>query len=287
MLAITFLVPNGYFVLQDKSETIQDNTTPTKLVGTYIINLDRSPDRLQYLSKSLDKLSFPKHRISAVDGKLLSPEDVASKVDLTSYKKFLNNTPNLGTIGCYLSHIKTWAEFIKSDYEFALILEDDIAFDANILENVVIELTNNKHLWDINLLERCHSGTPLTLKRLPETNKELVIYLTNVTHTGAYLINRKAALELINKSLPIKMPVDHYFNRVWEMGLIFSGVEPVVVSQSMGDSVIAKTTRISKDEYQPSLWAKIYRIHFQLQTETYKFLYNLFAYLKLTFLEKL
>jgi GR25 family glycosyltransferase involved in LPS biosynthesis len=46
----------------------------TKEIPIYIINLDRSPDRLCYMSEQLSKTEVPFERIVAVDGSQLEVE---------------------------------------------------------------------------------------------------------------------------------------------------------------------------------------------------------------------
>lgn len=242
-----FAYPVGYYVTS-KPQRIESLRKETKYagVGAYVINLDRSKDRLEYVMPRIQALELPIERVVGVDGSLLSPEEIQQKVDMESYKSHLNHYPKKGTIGCSLSHIKSWKAFLDSDYEFALIFEDDVQFDPAQLKNVVNQLVENKGLWDINSFELSHLGTPLTIKKL-EGGQNLSIYLTEITHAGCYMINRKAAECLVEKALPINMPIDHYFARPWEFGLRFTGVEnPRIVHQNFGTSVIAASADSSE-----------------------------------------
>jgi glycosyl transferase family 25 len=170
---------------------------------------------------------------------------------------------------------------LKSNAEFALIFEDDISFDHKILRSTVELLKDNPSLWDVVTFEISHGGTPLTLKHLNETKNNLSIYLTEISHTGAYLINRKAARKLLQKSLPIKMPIDHYFTRSWEFGLKFTGIEPRIAYQAYGDSNINGTKRYSPDKYNKTLLASLQRGVFKLQSYLIRFFYNLKIYIQL------
>jgi glycosyl transferase family 25 len=55
-------------------------------VSVYVINLDRSQDRLEKISLQLQELDFPFQRISAVDGKIATPEQ-NQRLNLSHYKK--------------------------------------------------------------------------------------------------------------------------------------------------------------------------------------------------------
>ncbi|MDR1332868.1 MAG: glycosyltransferase family 25 protein [Holosporales bacterium] len=80
------------------------------------------------------------------------------------------------------------------------------------------------------------SGTPF-LGRVCPNPISIVKFRTRVGNAGCYLINRKAAIKLLSKALPIMMPVDHYFVRSWEFGLRFVGVAPKLVSQDSSVSI--------------------------------------------------
>jgi glycosyl transferase family 25 len=196
--------------------------------------------------------------ISAVDGRNLSAADIVSSVDRVSYLRRFKRPPEVGTVGCALSHAKVLRTFLESKDEFALVFEDDIQFNPTELSAVVQSLISRKHLWDIVGLELSHHGFPLEIAKLElpqnfsadnqcSSYYSLVIYLTNVKHSGAYLINRKAAQQLMETFFPIRMPFDHYFTHysVLKSTLKFTGVEPRIVHQTFWTSEI-KTDNLLK-----------------------------------------
>ncbi|MDR0677922.1 MAG: glycosyltransferase family 25 protein [Holosporaceae bacterium] len=206
-------------------------------LGTYLINLDRATERLNFVQPSILALGFPMERISAVDGKGLLQKEIESITDLKTYKLLFRMSPEAGTIGCSLSHEKAWLKFLESRYEFAVIFEDDVQFDPRELSETIKLVTKKKSLWDIANFETKHRGCPVKISELSSW-RHLVVYLFSVTHAGCYLINRRAAQELLKKFYPIKMPLDHYFTSAWEFDLKFVGVEPRMVQQKFGDSQI-------------------------------------------------
>lgn len=276
--------PIGYFVLDsnklDNSISISAmNRDEVEGTGAYIINLNRSKERYEYIKDSVKNLGLKVERIEAIDGSTLSVEEISEKVDLKSYKAFLGHLPKLGTIGCSLSHIKVWQTFLESNLEFAVIFEDDVSFDPNEVKTIIEDLTKNSKLWDVAILEIHHTGCPLTIKTLVN-NHHLAVYLVAVTHTGAYVINRKAAKNLLEKVLPIKMPIDHYFTRAWELDIKFTGVEnPRIVHQTFGESEIAKTEEISGEDL--NTLDSLKRFMYSLQSDVIRFLYNLKLYLSM------
>lgn len=243
-------------------------------IGGFLINLDRSLDRLEFVKPTIDKLDFPVQRVSAVDGKFLSEEEIQNIVDQERFKGYFNMIPERGTIGCSLSHEKVWREFLKSKYEFAIVFEDDITFDADQLRKCLENLIENKHLWDIVSFEMNHNGWPLKVASLYE-DKNLCVYLASVKHSGCYVINRNAAKKLLEKFFPIVMPLDHYFTASWEFDIKFMGVEPRIVKQKFGESVIKSehSRRFNETEL------KVKRAMFDIRRAIVGFCYNLYVYL--------
>ena len=271
LLIILLCYPYGYYVLTPgPSLEIGNGKT-----GIYLINLARSTKRLEYVRPNIEALNLPWQRIEAVDGKMLSEEKISSILDSKQYIIYQGSYPNRGTLGCSLSHIKAWQKFLGTNDSYAIIMEDDITFQPFKLKKVLQELASMPDVWDIVNLELSHNGLPLRLRHLPEN--DLSIYLTEVTHAGAYLLNRKAAHILLEKALPIKMPIDHYFTRSWEFGLKFTGIEkPRLISQQFGDSEINNTHKIN--QRQLSTIQNFQRGIFKIQSYIARFAYNLKIY---------
>jgi glycosyl transferase family 25 len=282
ILVLLCAYPKGYFVLGDPStKLVQQPISQVEFTGTisYIINLDRSPERYRYVAPKVKLLGYDTVRISAVDGAKLPEEELHAKTDFNTYRIFLGHYPKRGTIGCSLSHFNAWKTFLDSDNEFAIIFEDDVDFDPQTLRNIVEKLQNNTALWDVVTFEISHRGTPLTLKHLDGTQNNLSVYLTETSHTGAYILNRKAAEKLMQKFFPIKMPVDHYMIRPWEFGLKYTGIEPRIMFQNYGDSSINLTASTHSQEADFSVVDYINHVLYKLQSYAIRFFYNLKVYL--------
>lgn len=100
---------------------IKENIIP---IPIYLINLDRSPERLEHFGQQvlIEGLKFI--RISAVDGYTID-EDTKSKL----YRQRSGLYPlGPGEMGCFLSHRKVWARILEDGLNWAFVAEDDIHF---------------------------------------------------------------------------------------------------------------------------------------------------------------
>ena len=94
---------------------------------TYLINLDRSIDRLEAMKIRLKTIGVDFERVSGIDGNKFPPVDYTTKSPNARYPHHLS----AGEIACFLSHKKCWELLIKSNEEWALILEDNCTFSAS------------------------------------------------------------------------------------------------------------------------------------------------------------
>ena len=113
----------------------------------YVINLDRSQDRLEKMKKRMSELGEKITRISAIDGKKLTEKELDTNVTF-----FCKNFCTPGIIGCFLSHRKTWETMIKNKDRYAMILEDDCHLIDNFqsyLADAMNELFKLDPDWDL------------------------------------------------------------------------------------------------------------------------------------------
>ena len=92
---------------------------------TWVINLDRAPDRLDRISRQLQRLGLPFTRLPAVDARALTADQRAA-LDEAGYRRKHGMEPLPGELGCYLSHVESMRLFLAGQAEFTLILEDDV-----------------------------------------------------------------------------------------------------------------------------------------------------------------
>ncbi len=190
---------------------------------TWVINLDRAPDRLERISGQLQALGLPFTRLPAVDARAFTPDQAAS-IDEPAYRRKHGMTPVPGELGCYLSHVQVMRGFMAGDARFALVLEDDALLRGS-LPGVLRGLIANAGRWDMVKLSAVHSGTPVPVLDVAPGHR-LAVMLSRCTGSSAYLVNRRAAGRYLQGLLPMSLPYDHVFDQGWRFGLQVRVVTP-------------------------------------------------------------
>lgn len=164
--------------------------------NTFLINLDRRPDKLEESAKQLTQVGLEFTRIAAIDGK-----DLPSN-ELTGPQQ-----------GCFLSHKMAWQRIIQDGLSYALIFEDDICFsdDFNKRFSCILNRLENMN-W-----EHFHLG-PVTYDHFISPIDDLIAKIVG-SFWGAhgYLLTNKGAHILVSNSQII--PVDFFICwRMYEAG---------------------------------------------------------------------
>ena len=161
-------------------------------IGCYVINLNRSPERLEHFRMQAAGEGVDFHRISAIDG---------SRLDNSTRDKLLSVSsgyllPSLGQMGCYLSHRKAWTKLLDDGFDCGFITEDDI-----YLANASCFLSNAEWLpthFDVIKADTAHQlcefSTDVHSTYSGHTLRRLKSY-----HIGAagYFIARRGAIKLL------------------------------------------------------------------------------------------
>jgi len=193
---------------------------------TWVINLDRAPQRLARIGARLNTLGVAWTRFSAVEGKQVPAAEQATLLDRAGFEQRHGMTPSLGELGCYLSHVRVMEAFLAGPHDFALILEDDVQ-PTPALPEVLRSLMAAHGRWDMVKLSAIHSGTPVGVLDLGQGHR-LGVMFSRCTGSSAYAVNRAAAQRYVQRLLPMQLPFDHAYDRGWVYGLKVSRVFPEV-----------------------------------------------------------
>lgn len=176
-----------------------------------VVNMRRSSDRWEAIKAQLDRLRIPADRVDAVDGRLLSEEEMKGLMSSVHYS--IGRELERGEIGCFLSHRKCWQELVDSDEKFALIMEDDLLLSDRSFKFMLsdewipegcdlIQLfvfrKQKKYLCDLKEFD-LNGGDKLWMPVFPAP-----------VGTQAYIISREAAKFALVKSNRFNLPVDEF-----------------------------------------------------------------------------
>jgi glycosyl transferase family 25 len=237
---------------------------------TWVINLDRAPERLARIDAQLQALGLPFTRLPAVDARALKPEQSAA-LDETAYRRKHGMAPVLGELGCYLSHVEAMRLFLATEAAFAMILEDDVLLHDS-LPAVLQGLIAKPGRWDMVKLSAVHSGTPQRVLKL-SPGHDLAVMLSRCTGSSAYLINRHAAGAYLQGLLPMSLPYDHVFDQGWRFGLKVRLVTPTPCGH---DSEIASTIVVPPGASRKFRWTRRWPTYvYRLGNEARRLVYGL------------
>ncbi|WP_374355433.1 glycosyltransferase family 25 protein [Limnohabitans sp.] len=240
----------------------------------YVINLERSPQRLNEIAQRLATQGLSFERITAIDGKLATPEQQA-QLDEQGYQRKHGKTSLPGELGCYLSHVEAIRAFLASGQQHAVILEDDAILEDGF-SMVLHYLSQHSDQWDMVKLSGVHSGSPAAVATI-DSRYRLSVMFSKCTCSSAYMLNRKAAQAYCLGLLPMSLPYDHEFDRGWAYGIKVRAITPFVVAhnEQTPTTIVAITPATRKLPGLQRLPAYGYRI----KTEMCRLIYAVRQYL--------
>ncbi len=237
---------------------------------TWVINLDRAPERLARIAAQLQRLALPFERLAAIDARHLTPEQAAA-LDDDAYRRKHGMRPVAGELGCYLSHVEAIRRFAAGSAEFALVLEDDVLLHDS-LPAVLRGLMDHADRWDMVKLSAVHSGTPVPVLAVAPGHA-LAVMLSRCTGSSAYVINRRAAAAYLRALLPMTLPYDHVFDQGWRLGLKVRLVTPTPCGH---DDRIASTIAAPPGGSRKFHWTRrLGAFAYRLGNESRRVLYGL------------
>jgi glycosyl transferase, family 25 len=233
-------------------------------VIVYVINLDRSPERLAQISKRLATLEVSFERIAAFDA---SKQDLSvCKIDREAFTR-VHGRKNVrdAEIGCHQSHVIVLKKFMQSDKQFAVIFEDDIHVGDGL--SATLDQLKNWHAhWDIVPIFHWHRGTPLQIQHAGKY--ALNVFLTSVTSSAAYVVNRHAAKTLLDYMQTQTACVDHELFDTATHGLRLRGVTPKCITLSEQANVSTINTNTS---HKPAFWKRMPTLIYRSQYAARRF----------------
>jgi glycosyl transferase, family 25 len=191
------------------------------MLRAFVINLDRSTDRLAHMRAELAQVGAHFERIRAVDGRSVPP-------DLRP--QFLDGNGNPlgrlgdGEIGCYASHLTVHQRVVAERLKCALVLEDDVRLMPHLLEIAQAAIAAAPAAWDLIHLSSVIKRAVYAVANLPHDH-HLIRYVRAPRNTAGYLISSSGATKML-KPAPRTRTVDIDMKRAYERDLEVLGVHP-------------------------------------------------------------
>jgi len=161
-------------------------------IKSFVINLDRRPDRLTYMADQLDRLGMPWERISALDKDTASDAEIAQEVKLSGHRIRMGR----GSQCCAITNFRIFRHMIEADLPAALILQDDVELAPEITDFVA----------DLSWLPK-GVGLVQFEKFGRKSSRRLATKLATV---GCFLITQDAARIILEQKPLLDMPIDHF-----------------------------------------------------------------------------
>jgi glycosyl transferase family 25 len=179
----------------------------------HVINLPRSTDRREHVTRQMAQLGIPYEFVDAVEGRELSAAQRAELVDEAAVARSPRwLTP--GTIGCTLSHRAAYQQVRDGDDEVGFVVEDDVVLPpdaAEVLEEIAGHMRGREAaLLYYRSFEPCafSSQDAVELSRWGQ-----LLYPIDIRQpitTAAYLITREACEPLVDLLVPVRVAADSW-----------------------------------------------------------------------------
>ncbi|EPT6739602.1 glycosyltransferase family 25 protein [Campylobacter coli] len=247
----------------------------------FIINLERSLDRKEYMQRQNQKL-FEKNPslknklefifFKAVDAK--NKEYLEFKQHFPWWASWvLGRELSDGEKACFSSHYKLWQECIKLDKPI-IILEDDVEFSDEFLNNgeeYIEELSKSEYEY----VRFCY----LFDKKFYPLNENYILSFEKLAGTQGYVLKPSAANKFISKAKFIYTPVDDYMDMFYKHKVLNIVKKPLLLKHNCKlESEISNLGRTNK---KLKIHRKIVREFFRLYRDISRLLYVFYIKKKL------
>lgn len=206
-----------------------ENSPSSPSVIYLAINLEDAEDRRRSLLHQAEAFGLQLQIVSAVSGKQLTPEQRA-RYDEAQLHRFYNYSLSDNEKACTLSHHRALGEFLQSDADYAVVLEDDAQLQPHFNE-ALHELINHLRGWDVAKLHLGNGIRTIPLMRPRAAAPIEPVFSSKLSSVSvAFLYTRRAA-EIIHRELStFWLPTDsQIFQIILDQNLRIIGVEPEAV----------------------------------------------------------
>lgn len=184
-------------------------------IPVYLINIGRAADRLAEIERQSGELGFRFERIDGVDGALV-PRERWVDVDHARFQRRHGRTILPGEYGCYRSHLMALRQFLADGGDMALIIEDDVALDADFLARAMAAKQAAPAADMIKLVNHRWNGFRAVTNSLKGDVVGRCLFGPQGS-TACYLVTRSGAEKIVRSLAVMSLPWDVAVERGWDM----------------------------------------------------------------------
>lgn len=220
----------------------------------FVLHLLRATARRENARLLLETCGLDGEIWPAVDGSKLSSNELSATVGAGIFAPPYPFPLKTGEIGCFLSHRQIWAEIVRRDLEYGLIIEDDAAIDLPVFA-LALDLARARieDLGYIQFQTRPTKGPA----RLIDTNGACALSLPQVggLRTTAQMVSHAAAAHLLDLTEIFDRPVDTFIQSHWYTQLRPAAILPSGISD-IADTLDGSTIQGGAQKSLPARLAR-------------------------------
>lgn len=199
----------------------------------FLINLDKSKDRLEKSATRLAEHGVSFERISAVYGADLSEQEIAQHYSVKLNNEKFFRPLGKGEIGCYFSHRLAWQKIVDQQLPYGIVLEDDFRIVGD-LSKVFNALDGLNGEWElVKLASYQNRVRPIKARKKIDEHFDLVVNTKAVSGCCAQAITLKGAKKLLAATDKFGRPVDTDIQHIWETKVPVFALMPFYIEQDM------------------------------------------------------
>ncbi len=164
------------------------------MLPTYLINLDRSKERLTFMETEFARVGVPFIRFPAFDGAAMSQDEVERWVAKRPY--FAASEWFVGDVGLFRSHLSVWQEIAAGTAAAAAVFEDDVHLGSDL----GALLSSRDWIPADADIVRLESNSKMVLRNGRSlgvlTDRKLYRVFSSTWGTAGYIITKTAAARL-------------------------------------------------------------------------------------------
>ncbi len=226
----------------------------------FIVDVDNK-ERMANVQREAEKIQLTPHIFPAIMAKTMSKEELQKVTIPNSYLM-------PGEIGCALSHLAIYKEFLATDEQSVIIFEDDVTFTPDCSLKTLQtcrEFVENLARPSVLLL----NPVDTYYKKVHQIDSISIYSSFHGWCTYAYILNREAARNILQYQTPIQDVIDH-FRHYYYLGIsdLYFTDPSLAISSTEIESTIDMTegnryeegrykkerNRKERDNFKSALW---------------------------------